>query len=401
MLIFGAVFLVSCKKDKDDNGVAPDDVYGSEFLVYYWPRSDGAYGSDHGLFKVTPKDGEAVIERLNSIYPDYAHRNTITVNKEHVALIASLESLPENAPEHSRLVYFNMNNPGEVKVIAPPDSPSKADFRWEVQNAKPFVLKDGRIVAKLSYREFSGISWGMWAYAYMGIYNPVTEQWTISEEDADAFVLAQPEQGWDTEGGYIVSDKGTMTPDESKVIITMVGHGVHGGVIHSDHEFIVYYDIENNSFGRIMEGKHTIYGASNKSVYFRQDGMMKAIDISTKNIIDIDEFFGDLTSPRERDEYIRVGNRQVSTYAKSGNTFIEKNIINSSKLVNRTYQVLSTKASYVNNEQEIIFVAHKSLDWNYRADFAVYKTPIVEENPDPELLFELSKEFYYRVWVLK
>lgn len=386
LLGFFTLFLTSCWPVDDPD---PDTGKGNEFLFLYTPDNTAPYGNERGFFKVTAKDGEMDVKRLNDFYPN---SNLFDVNENGLAAFRAHDrSIPENAPKHSKIAYFNLSNPGKVEFIPPPAKP--ADWHWVLSGAqKPQVLKDGRIVVPLNltvdaYEDESKF--------YMGVYDTKTGDWTISPDISD-FVMAQPEKRSDTEGGLILnSSLQVLSPDESRVYISVQGYGVSGGVNHYDEVFLAYYDIGKNDFVRVKHGKHNIVGASNKSVLYMQDGKLYGIELSSKKEELVDATFsGEFTGAATKDEIIRTWRGSgLAVYERVSGSFQKKHVINTDVLTERKYRGLGSKAFYTNNEKELLFSATTDFNTNNAAELVIYKSPIIAENPDPELILTLPKSF--------
>lgn len=388
LFLFGflAMFLTAC--DKDDK---PDDVAkkGSEFVFIYDPLNDSPYGANKGFFKVTANNGETQIQRLNDFY---SNALSYSVNeKGRVLFTPDPRVVPADAPKNTQLAYFDIANPSQVKFVAPPEKPK--DWHWVVRTAQqPILLKDGRIVATLLLEPDI---YGSSARFHMGVYNPEENSWQISLDIA-GFILSQPEKGSDTESGIIpTASPQVLSSDDSKVYITTQGFGVDGGVNHYDETFIAAYNIKRNEFERVMHGKNVLAAASNNSVLFIQDGKFKTVDLNTQNIIDVaDKLSDSYTGAKNKDEFIITWRGSgLATFTRVGNAYEKKHIINIDKLTERKYRGLGSRAYYTNNENEIVFSATTDLYTNYAAELVLYKTPLIAENPDPELLLTLPKNF--------
>ncbi len=385
LFIFGflALFLTSC--DPDD---LPEKTTSKapEFLFLYEPTSSATYGSQSGFFSVTPKNGEAVVKRLNNSFP--AAWTTYDVNEKGlVAYTVNGKVLPADAPKYSKLAYFKISNPENIKLVNPPQKP--ADWHWVIPDGRAFVLNDGKIITNL---RLDPDYYGSDSRMYLGVYDTETEKWTISP-NISGFILDQPEQGWDTEAGLI---KGThiLSPDQTKLYITAQGYGVDGGSNHYDYEFLAYYDIKRNDFVRVFCGSHVKFGASNNSVFYKKESIMHAYDINAKTETMIGNLSGEFTGAGTRDEFIYTWRGSgLATYSRVGNSFEEKHVINTKTLTNQKYRGLGSQAFYINNEKEIVFSATTDFYTNYNSELVIYKTPIVTENADPELLLTLPKDF--------
>lgn len=321
VLVGLALFLPGCSYIDDEPDL--DSKGGSEFLFLYEPTNSATHGSEKGFFKVTASKGEADVKRLNNFYPGLWWN--VDVNKKGMVVFnAHAIVIPGNASKYSKLAYFNISDPDNVKFLDPPkEAPEK--WRWRINESfKPFVLKDNRIVVHLSLEYYV---YGPGSKQFMGVYDPAKDSWTISP-DISTFVLAQPEKGWDTEAGLIKGDP-VKSPDESRIYITAQGWGVDGGANHYDYEFLAYYDIDRNEFGRILCGPHVKRGASNKSVFYSNEGKLHAFDINTKNDVEFEIRNGLITGAGTKDEFILTWRGSgLATYARAGNSFDEKHIIN-------------------------------------------------------------------------
>ena len=175
------------------------------------------------------------------------------------------------------------------------------------------------------------------------------------------FVLAQPEQGWDTEAGVIRGGQ-ALSPDQTKVYLTLQGWGVDGGSNHYDETFLAYYDIATNEFVRVYHGSNVILTATNQSVYFSTlegefgDGIY-AVDIDTKTVTKLEDFNSSDWSPSPtRDEIVKVWRGSgLGTFTKSGTGYDWKHIINPDNFTERAYTGLKGPAYYTENEDALIF----------------------------------------------
>lgn len=391
-------------KDTYTDQVNPGDTYTQEtsepgaktytYIFPYYPYGSGEkpYGDNKGFFKVTTDGGQATIVRLNDFYPIFNDSHSVNANGT-VAFTCLADLLPEDAPKYSKLAYFSISSPHDVTFVAPPPKP--VDWYWNVGDGKPFIIQDGRIISLLS---LAPDVYGSGSKDHLGIYDPTTDTWTISP-DVSGFVLAQPEQGWDTEAGVIRGGQ-ALSPDQTKVYLTLQGWGVDGGSNHYDETFLAYYDIATNEFVRVYRGSNVILTATNQSVYFSTlegefgDGIY-AVDIDTKTVTKLEDFnSSDWSSSPTRDEIVKVWRGSgLGTFTKSGTGYDWKHIINPDNFTERTYTGLKGPAYYTENEDALIFAVSKDYNTNYDQELAVMKSPLITENPDPEVLFYLPANF--------
>lgn len=390
---FLTMFLYACSSDDSPK---PSTNTGSEFIFKYDPLRDNVYGDKRGFFRVTLKNDKPEIKRLNDFY---SGGHDFDVN-EQGTVVFTCESLvvPFGAPKNSRLAYFSISKPGDVKFVAPPADPK--DGHWVVVPTEtPIILKDGRLVNQLNLE--SDVTGGGKKY-HMGIYDPAKNKWTISP-DVSAHVLAQPEQGTYTTAGLIKNSTAVLSPDQTKVYITTQGYGYKSGAIQYEKLFVTYYDLATNDFVTVFAGTHTLLTATDKSVYFTYTNRTHAVDIVSKKLTQVEaQYGGEFTGAATHDEIIKVWRKAgLGTYTNSGASFTWKHIINTDKLTDKTYRGLGSKAFYTKDDKEIIFAATTNFETTFDADLAVMKTELIANNPEPEVLFTLPKNFSYHFKMLK
>ena len=120
-----------------------------------------------------------------------------------------------------------------------------------------------------------------------------------------------------------------------------------------------------------------------------------AVDIDTKTVTKLEDFNSSDWSPSPtRDEIVKVWRGSgLGTFTKSGTGYDWKHIINPDNFTERAYTGLKGPAYYTENEDALIFAVSKDYNTNYDQELAVMRSPLITQNPDPEVLFYLPANF--------
>jgi hypothetical protein len=365
----------------------------SEYYIFtYRALDDPTFGAEGGFFKISPNKGSFQAERLNNYLPYQSWTDSyVAFNKKGMCAFYCDNSLTPSGAE-TQLAYFTQETPKNVNFLPMPDKVK--DHTWAINAQKPIVTTEGKIIVIMSL--YTDTPFDDWHDEFVAIYDPGTNKWDLGPS-ATGFVLSQPEKGSDTELGTISNSGFVLSQDESTIFLKASGWGVQGGSIHIDARYIAAYNIAGKNFEKLYVGDNNIYGASPTRVYFRSNaGYTAAVEIISKQVYPrVDDYPYDyyiFSSTKDQIAKCWRGSG-LGSLTWNGSSYDWLHIINTDKLTSRTYAGLGARARYNRDESRIFFTASKDFNTNYAAEFAVMSTPIVSENPDPEIQFILPKNF--------
>lgn len=374
------------------------DIFGGlsgnkEYYIFtYQPMDTKEFGDKNGFFKITVSDGTFEAKRLNDFYPVYGWGDYYLYYNEKgtCAFICDHNLTPSNAT--SNLAYFTADDPNNVVFVPLPAK--KKDWTWTIPDQKPVVLSDGKIIVIMKI--YTDYPYDDASDSYVAIFNPSSNSWEIGTSPL-SFVLAQPEKGNDTEAAGLET-KFAVSLDENKVYVSTYGYGVDGGSLHVDAHHMAAYNIINKNYERLFYGSNIIYGVTNQNVYFYNVplGKTSAIDINSKILYkNLDDYPDDYyTFAKTKEQLVKSWRGSgLGAITKNGTTYNWMHIINTSKLTSNKYAGLGGRARYTKDEDALLYAGSTDFYTNYASEFAIFKTPLISENPDPEQLFVLPKNF--------
>lgn len=379
---------VSCDEDNPPTVNENPEYY----LFTYQPLDNNPYGTGYGFYKIKPDTGSFTAEKLNDFYPRYGWADTyICFNKNGVCAFYCDDPLVPAAAQ-SKVAYFTPEAPGDVHFLPLPEKVT--DYTWTISPQKPKVLSDGRIVVVMGI--YTDYPYDDWHDEVVAVYDPATGLYDKSES-VSGFIFEQPEKGSDTELGSLNYNNFALSPDESTVFLKATGWGVEGGSIHLDARYIVAYNLTTKQFSRVYYGDNDIFGATQNRVYFRSTaGKTAAVDYHTlQEYPSVDDYPYDYYTFSRLDEMMVKSWRGsgLGSMTWNGATYDWMHIINTDKLTSTTYAGLGGRAFFNKDESLIYFAASSDFYTNYASEFAVMRTPFISENPTPEQLFVMPKNF--------
>lgn len=379
---------IACNED-DVTPVVPAQEY---YVFTYSPSDDNAYGVDRGFFKISPNAGTFQAERLNNYYPTYGWGDSYMHFNASGMCAFYCDPALKPATAATSLAYFTADAPADVKFLPLPAK--ETGYTWDIFTQKPKVLSNGKIVVVMTI--YTDLQYDDWHDEAVAVYDPATDTYDMGP-GVTGFILAQPEKGWDTEAGTISKDFFAVSLDESTVLLKAAGWGVDGGSVHNDAAYIVAYNMVLKSFSRVYYGDNQIFGVTQNRVYFRSgQGYTASIDLATLELFPtVDDYPDDYYIFSKFNEQIVKAWRGsgMGALTWNGSTYEWMHIINTANLSSTTYAGLGGRPCYNKDESAIYFSASKDFYTNYASEFAVMKTPVMAENPTPEIQFILPKNF--------
>lgn len=375
--------------DDNNNNNNPSSL---KFLVGY--NKGGSHGAENGMCLVT-NSGQTV-QFLSTYYPYYSSNEY--VDYKNGRLVYTYRNTPPE--DHTPIAYFDVDNPTDVKIIPIPASGDE-DFYWRVPTVRPQVFSDGRIAFMAVYETVN--PYDDYHDAQICIYNPKTEDYVFSGS-VSSFVLDQPEQGYDTEGG---SMGGTfaLSQDETFMVVKAYGYGTDMGSYHIDYKFVVKWNLTQGGFERIAEGDSRIYfvSADNSTVVLHYDGNKQAMDLSSGSTTLMDEYSDFISCGM----YSKKDGKFFKEWRGGGIALFDKytgwlfNPVEADSLA-RPYRGLGVGAQFSSDESRIYFKATTDLHTNYDSEFCVYSTPLTIGYPNskPDSLFILPAEYDSKLFIL-
>ncbi|HHH54694.1 MAG TPA: hypothetical protein ENK91_13615, partial [Bacteroidetes bacterium] len=181
---------------------------------------------------------------VTEYYP--RHMNSLYADNNNGVLALNVENVPENT---SGIAYMNTDDLSNVKFAPIPSAPE--GYYYNVPRAiAPRILNDGKIAYRVTLEtdnEFDDYHIGM-----LAIFDPKSDEVEISG-DPSGFVLSQPEQGSDTEGGSM-GGLFVVSLDGKYAYCKVYGYGTDFGIYHEDYNFIVKYSIgTSGSYERLAQ----------------------------------------------------------------------------------------------------------------------------------------------------
>lgn len=389
LLIGFMLSLYGCPEStKPTNGAS-----GNSFLMGY--NGGGDYGDAPGLVSVS-FNGKS-ISRISDFYPHYFSTDYLDMKNGRIAMTC------DNNPDSlSPIAYMDENNLSNIKFIPIPKSGDE-DYYWEVNySIRPQVLSDGRIMFKATYNTVN--PYDDYHDGMLVIYNPADESFTFSGS-LSGFVLDQPEQGPDTEGGSMGSSF-ALSPDDNYAFFDAYGYGTDAGVFHVDYHFIVQWDINNGGYQRIDQANTTILFVSNdgNNLVYNKDGKKYKININSKAETKLDDNTNYISVgqiAKKSDLFFKVWRGSGLSLFDLNSGWLYDPILGDS--LEAPYRGLGSGAQFSADESRIYFTASTDFYTNYDSPFEVMSTKISSSNQldtKPDSLFVLPAEFDTKMFLL-
>lgn len=336
------------------------------------------------------------VQFLSTYFPYYSSNDYLDYKNGRLAFTYYKQPLEGNTP----IAYFDVDNPTDVKVIPIPSS-SEEDFYWSVPAVRPQVFSDGRIAFMAVYETEN--PWDDYHDAQICIYNPKTDEYTFSGS-ATPFVLAQPEQGYDTEGGSL-SGIFALSQDESFMVVKAHGYGTDMGSYHIDYRFVVKWNLVQGGYVRIAEGDSRIYfvSADNNKVILDYDKKKQAMDVNSGNSIPLDDYNDfvacGMFSKKDGKFFKQWRGGGIALFDLTSGWLFNPVLADS---LSSPYYGLGVGSQFSSDESLIYFKATRDYYTNDETEFCVYSTPlnIGYPNSKPDSLFILPKDYDTNLFVL-
>lgn len=383
LLILSLILFTACPFTDSGKGIT--------FLI-------GSRGNDQGveagLYTWSP-GGTPVF--ITEYAPWNCDQNLIDQNNGTIAYRIN----PSNTPEGtSGVVYMPSDDPHAIEFAPVPEAPE--DYYYSVKNECPRVLPNGNIAYRVNYETeniYDDYSVGM-----LAIYNPKNGDLELSG-DPSGFILSQPEQGSDTEGGSM-GGQFVIDPDGEYAYCLLFGAGTDFGIYHEDYHFIVRYKIGSpGNYERLalLDGRPTaVTGDGRYLMVNAYEGLMK-IDLDTKEMVKFDDYTHDF----ESGQVAKNSNRMFKVWRGSGlgeytvgSATEWLHIIDGNKITNSSYRGLSHCGQYSADEEKIYFSGSTDFYTNYASDLIIFETPRVELNETPDSIGFLEAAFCTDMFLL-
>jgi hypothetical protein len=247
------------------------------------------------------------------------------------------------------------------------------------------VLPDGRIAYAVTLQTdnaYDDAHWGM-----IAVFNPANGEVETSGVASD-FILAQPEQGSDTEGGSLTGDL-IASPDGKYIYSRVYGYGTDGGAYHEDYKFILRYTIGSpGGYDRVVQSsdRPTAITADGNTLILTGYGLHR-IDLNAKTDVQFDPN----ANVFHAGQVSKTGNRLFKIWRGSGlgeitlgsSTVEWMQIVQGDELTG-SYQGLGHGGQYSSDEAKIYFTASTDYYTNYKTDLRIFSTPIQDHITDPD-----------------
>ena len=391
----GLMFVSILNSCSDSNTNGPDDDNGGSIYFLMCHYHGGELGAKDGLVLVS---STGTVSWVSDYYPSGMTTDNVDIKNGRIAFYC------QNPPEGgSQIAYMDVNDLENVKFIPVPKS-NDEDFYWQVNNVRPQVMSDGRIIIKVTYEtvnEYDDFHQGQ-----LAIYDPKTNDFVMSGS-LDNFILSQPEKGNDTEAGSMGASF-ALSPDDKFVCFDAYGFGTDMGQYHEDYEFIVKWDIAGKKYSRVTQGNSpTVLFVSSDNNYVVANVNGKKYRFDAHN----DNAEGYLLD--EYTDFICVGQHSL----KGGNFFkvwrgsgLSLFDLNTGWLYNpiigdslkAPYRGLGSGGQFSPDEKYIYFTASTDFYTNYRSEFLVMRTPsdYGKTDSNPDSLFVMKPEYDRRMFLL-
>ena len=367
------------------------DSGSTQFLVGSKGNNDGL---EYGLYLY--KLGSTP-EFITNLAPWNFDMGQIDQNNGVIAYRINRDQTPEGT---SGIAFMDSDDLHGISYAPIPSAPE--GYYYSIPSEAPRVLPDGRIAYRITY-ETDNI-YDDYHVGMLAIYNPSNGDVEISG-DPSGFVLGQPEQGGDTEGGSMGSGF-LFSPDGKYAYCQLYGYGTDWGVYHVDYKFIVQYTIGSPGYyERLQQVDGTVAGVTGDGTYLMVnsgEGLMK-IDIAAKSMTKADIY----TNYFYPGQASKSTNKMFKSWRGSGLgeftigsavDFIQ--IIQGDKITNSSYRGLNHRSQYNHSEDRIIFTGSTDYYTNYATDLIIFETPIVELNETPDSIGHLSAEYCTNMFLL-
>ncbi len=379
-------FFGGCSSDSGTSGPDNNNTHSLSFLV-------GCNGDGEallpGLYKMTNTTSGPSFEFVTGYYPQYLSLDWAAMNNGRIAI----RVLPALVPDgKSGVLFMDASDIMNQRWAPTPTAPEK--YWYSIANDRPQVLPDGRVVYGVVLQtdnEYDDAHWGM-----LAIYDPTSGDVELSGNPS-AFVLAQPEQGSDTEGGSMASSM-VISPDGKYVYCQVYGYGTDMGMFHVDYKFIVRYEIGNpGSYTRVVQSGARPTAITSDGRYLILDGGgLQRVDLQSNTMEKLDDYANFFNAG----QVSKTTSQMFKFWRGSGLGIFDMSatpawkfpIIDGEKMTG-SHRGLGHGAQFSSDESKIYFTASSDYYTNYKTDLRIYSTPIIEENTAPDSVTTMPKEY--------
>jgi hypothetical protein len=383
LLIVSLMLFTACPFS-DNNG-------GLTFLIGSFGNDSGV---DAGLYKWSPGSNP---QYITEYIPYNLDQRLIDQNSGTIAYRIKPSLTPEGT---SGVAYMPSDDPFAINFTPVPQAEEK--YYYSIPNACPRVLPNGNIVYRVTH-ETDNI-YDDYAKGMLAIYNPGNGNLELSG-DPSGFVLSQPEQGSDTEGGSM-DNSFVVDPDGEFVYCTLYGAGTDFGVYHEDYHFIVRYKVgDPGNYERLaqLDGRPTAVSGDGKYLLVNAyEGLMK-IDLDSKAMVKMDQYTHDF----ESGQIASGSNRMFKVWRGSGlgeytvgSSTEWLHIIDGNEITNSSYRGLRHCGQYSADEEKIYFSGSTDFYTNYASDLIIFETPRIELNETPDSIGFLEAAYCTDMFLL-
>lgn len=249
VILIGLVLFSSCKKDDPADGPKdpqPSSSSAQKFLLLNY-NSSNALGPGAYISLLEIKNGAPVITKLNDFYPLANLNSNVDITKNRAVMGLHSDFNTDGSSRRTVGVWFDVPSTSTSELPLLPAGTGRYAY---FGSATGKVSENGNIF----YLSCSNdASYHDQYRAALVRYNPsssVLEQ----AQHPDAFILAQPERGWDTETGQYKGDF-YPSPDGRYVYGVIEAFGVDGGSLHWDYEILFKYDFQTQTYTRLGDAE--------------------------------------------------------------------------------------------------------------------------------------------------
>lgn len=381
ILAAGIVLLTGCGKYGNDPSSG-----GQLFLVGCAGNSDGSLTRGLYTMKVT-----APQPKFEFITEYYAWANSLRyVDFNNGRIAYNVDNPPEN---QSCVAYMDASNLKAIKFVPTP----AAEPGWICtvsKSVKPAVMKDGRIIYHVVFRRdvYEDHHEGQ-----LAIFNPKTNSIELSGNPTD-IVLAQPEQGGDTESGSMTGYF-ALSVDNKYVYCQVYGYGTDWGSYHTDYHFIVRYTIgQPFSYQRVAQTDLLVRGRTGDGKYLIV-GSNGDSRINLANNL-LEENVAESGTSSYIGEVAKNSSKVLATYRGEGLAIYDFNqtpswmyYIIRQEDMESNYNGIGVSCLFSNDETKVYFTGSTDYYTNYRTDLTLFSCPVKEKNMEPDSLTQLPVEF--------
>jgi len=237
-----SVTISGCKKNDDTtpgDGDEPGDSQNVGFLAYYQPGTENVLGTEKLIAQITVKDGALSYSSFLNAYPESSMLDNCDINNNIMVLGLKASEFENNG------AYMNLDESEAYYLPLVEAKPGSGDYSY-FQTTTGDVSDNGYIIYSSATND---ATYGDQYQPYLLRFNPSDNSIKIAKSP-DSFVLGQPEQGSDTEGGVITRNI-FASPDGRYAYGSVDAMGVDGGTIHWDYSILFKYDFELDEYTRL------------------------------------------------------------------------------------------------------------------------------------------------------